>query len=492
MERGIPEEILRESTDAIAQRARLIENEVRELRREEERLRREIQSLNERVKENEEKIKLNAQLPFLVAHVVEVLTPAALKRAPPSLTGPGTQSAPHAETALATQPNGSVSETPGEARNQRFGSGARGGSDLINRSSDITSETQTPGAADHEDDLDDAEEDEGAAQESDANQQSPAVVVKTSTRQTVFLPIPGLVDVSELRPGDLVGVNKDSYLILEKLPEEYDARVKAFEVDERPTEDFADIGGLDKQIEEVIEAVVLPMTHKHLFERVGIKPPKGVLMYGPPGTGKTLLARACAAQTKATFLKLAGTSLVQMFIGDGARLVRDAFALAKKKAPSIIFIDELDAIGTKRFDSDRSGDRETQRTMLELLNQLDGFDQNDDVRVLAATNRPDILDAALMRSGRLDRKIEFPHPDEAARARILRIHSRKMNVHPDVSYEELARSTDDFNAAMLKAVCVEAGMAALRADRKVVIHEDFIDGIAAVQAKKKMSLNYYA
>ncbi|KAF6005020.1 26S proteasome regulatory subunit 6A [Cyanidiococcus yangmingshanensis] len=471
MEATVPEEILRESTDAIVQRARLIENEVRELRREEERLRREIHSLNERVKENEEKIKLNAQLPFLVANVVEVLPPAALKRPSPTTSMQLTHNGSSSRSTSAPLQNRGLSE--------RHLNGANG---LSSAGSDET----------HVDENEDDADDEGAAQESDANRQTHAVVVKTSTRQTVYLPIPGLVDVSLLRPGDLVGVNKDSYLILEKLPEEYDARVKAFEVDERPTEDFADIGGLDKQIEEVIEAVVLPMTHKHLFERVGIRPPKGVLMYGPPGTGKTLLARACAAQTKATFLKLAGTSLVQMYIGDGARLVRDAFALAKKKAPSIIFIDELDAIGTKRFDSDRSGDRETQRTMLELLNQLDGFDQNDDVRVLAATNRPDILDAALMRSGRLDRKIEFPHPDEAARARILRIHSRKMNVHPDVSYEELARSTDDFNAAMLKAVCVEAGMAALRADRKMVIHEDFIDGIAAVQAKKKMSLNYYA
>lgn len=471
MEAIVPEEILRESTDAIVQRARLIENEVRELRREEERLRREIHSLNERVKENEEKIKLNAQLPFLVANVVEVLPPAALKRPSPTTSMQLTHNGSSTGSTSAPLPNGGFSE--------RYLNGANG---LSSAGSDEN----------HVDENEDDADDEGAAQESDASRQTHAVVVKTSTRQTVYLPIPGLVDVSLLRPGDLVGVNKDSYLILEKLPEEYDARVKAFEVDERPTEDFADIGGLDKQIEEVIEAVVLPMTHKHLFERVGIRPPKGVLMYGPPGTGKTLLARACAAQTKATFLKLAGTSLVQMYIGDGARLVRDAFALAKKKAPSIIFIDELDAIGTKRFDSDRSGDRETQRTMLELLNQLDGFDQNDDVRVLAATNRPDILDAALMRSGRLDRKIEFPHPDEAARARILRIHSRKMNVHPDVSYEELARSTDDFNAAMLKAVCVEAGMAALRADRKMVIHEDFIDGIAAVQAKKKMSLNYYA
>jgi 26S proteasome regulatory subunit T5 len=170
-----------------------------------------------------------------------------------------------------------------------------------------------------------------------------------------------------------------------------------------------------------MEAIVLPMTHKERFDNLGIRPPKGVLLYGPPGTGKTLMARACAAQTNATYLKLAGPQLVQMFIGDGAKLVRDAFQLAKEKAPCIIFIDEVDAIGTKRFDSEVSGDREVQRTMLELLNQLDGFSSDERIKVIAATNRADILDPALMRSGRLDRKIEFPHPTEEARARILQV-----------------------------------------------------------------------
>lgn len=208
-------------------------------------------------------------------------------------------------------------------------------------------------------------------------------------------------------------------------------------------------------------------------------------MYGPPGTGKTLLARACAAQSNATFLKIAGPQLVQMFIGDGAKLVRDAFALAKEKAPAIIFIDELDAVGTKRFDSEKSGDREVQRTMLELLNQLDGFSSDDRVKVLAATNRVDVLDPALLRSGRLDRKIEFPLPNEEARAGILRIHSRKMTVEDGVNWMELARSTDEFGGAQLKAVCVEAGMIALRGGRTKVSHEHYVDAIAEVQAKKK-------
>ena len=372
------------------------------------------------------------------------------------------------------------------------------------------------------------------------------MVLKTTTRQTIFLPVIGLVDggafpapafpratffsfpfffsfqkspdvsakgsplarprraarpsptpsralhpADALKPGDLVGVNKDSYLILDTLPAEYDSRVKAMEVDEKPTEDYSDVGGLDKQIQELREAVVLPMTHAEKFKTLGIRAPKGVLLYGPPGTGKTLIARACAAQTNAAYLKLAGPLLVQMFIGDGAKLVRDAFALAKEKAPAIIFIDEIDAIGTKRFDSDTNGDREVQRTMLELLNQLDGFSSDDRVKIVAATNRADILDPALLRSGRLDRKIEFPHPNEDARAQILEIHARKMHVSGEVNYEELARSTDDFNAAQLKAVCVEAGMLALRRDGTEVNHEDFNEGIIAVQAKKKADLFYY-
>ncbi|KMU82839.1 26S protease regulatory subunit 6A [Coccidioides immitis H538.4] len=292
---------------------------------------------------------------------------------------------------------------------------------------------------------------EGANIDLDATRVGKSAVIKTSTRQTIFLPLIGLVDHEKLKPGDLIGVNKDSYLVLDTLPAEYDSRVKAMEVDEKH--------------------------NRAIYRRA--------LMYGPPGTGKTLLARACAAQTDATFLKLAGPQLVQMFIGDGAKLVRDCFALAKEKAPAIIFIDELDAVGTKRFDSEKSGDREVQRTMLELLNQLDGFASDDRIKVLAATNRVDVLDPALLRSGRLDRKIEFPLPNEEARAQILKIHSRKMTVDDGVNWAELARSTDEFGGAQLKAVCVEAGMIALRKGMSKVGHEHYVDAIAEVQAKKK-------
>ncbi|KAL7794380.1 hypothetical protein V8C37DRAFT_409193 [Trichoderma ceciliae] len=326
---------------------------------------------------------------------------------------------------------------------------------------------------------------EGANIDLDATRVGKSAVIKTSTRQTIFLPLIGLVDSDQLKPGDLIGVNKDSYLVLDTLPAEYDSRVKAMEVDEKPTEQYTDVGGLDKQIEELVEAIVWPMKEADRFKKIGIKAPKGALMYGPPGTGKTLMARACAAQTEATFLKLAGPQLVQMFIGDGAKLVRDCFALAKEKAPAIIFIDELDAVGTKRFDSEKSGDREVQRTMLELLNQLDGFASDDRIKVLAATNRVDVLDPALLRSGRLDRKIEFPLPNEEARAQILKIHSRKMKVNPGVNWGELARSTDEFGGAMLKAVCVEAGMIALRSGKNQIGHEHYVDAIAEVQAKKK-------
>jgi 26S proteasome regulatory subunit T5 len=322
-----------------------------------------------------------------------------------------------------------------------------------------------------------------------------SVVVKTTTRETVFLPQPGLVPAEELRPSDMVGLSKDSYLIFEKLPQHLDSRVKAMEVVSRPKSQDERLGGLDKQIQELREAVVFPLRQpeKGLMQKLGIQPPKGVLLYGPPGTGKTMLARACAAETDSTFLRLAGPQLVQMFVGEGSRLVRNAFELARTKAPAIIFIDEIDAIGVKRSSGEGlQGEREVQRTLLELLNQLDGFSALDDVKVICATNRPDTLDPALMRSGRLDRKIELPMPNEDARCAILEIHSAKMSIGETVNYREIARSTEDFNGAMLKAICVEAGMVALRRGREVIEHEDYVEGIAQVQAKKRAVLEYFA
>uniref|UniRef100_A0A2K5LFM7 26S proteasome regulatory subunit 6A n=1 Tax=Cercocebus atys TaxID=9531 RepID=A0A2K5LFM7_CERAT len=321
------------------------------------------------------------------------------------------------------------------------------------------------------------QKEDGANIDLDSQRKGKYAVIKTSTRQRYFLPVIGLVDAEKLKPGDLVGVNKDSYPILEMLPTEHNSRVKAMEVDERPTEQYSDNGGLDKQIQELVVAILLSMNHNEKFENLGIQPPKRVLMYGPPGMGKTLLAWACRAQTKATFLKLAGPQLVQI-------LVWDAFAPAKEKAPSIIFTDELDVIG--RHQREVRG-QEVQRTMLELLNRLNGFQPNTQVKVIAVTNRVDILD-----SGRLDCKIAFPMPNEAARARIMQIHSQKMNVSPDVSYGELARCTNGFNGAQCQAVCVEAPMIALRRGATELTHETYMEDILEVQAKKKANLQYYA
>lgn len=316
-------------------------------------------------------------------------------------------------------------------------------------------------------------------------------VVLTSTRQMSYLGMLGLVPTEDLKPGDLVALHKETNIVFEKLPAIYDSKVLAMELDIKPDETYEDVGGLDRQIEELNEAIVLPLVYPERFERLNIVPPKGVLMYGPPGTGKTLMARACAAKTNASFLKLAGPQLVQMYIGDGARLVRDAFALARAKKPCIIFIDEIDAIGVRRAASDKTGDREVQRTMLELLNELDGFVVSNDIKIIAATNRVDILDPALLRSGRLDRKIEFPLPNTEGRKRIMQIHARKMTVNPDVNFDELARSTDGFNGAQCKAVCVEAGMMAVKKNKNEIGQNEFIHGVSEVMSKKKSNVVYF-
>ena len=337
------------------------------------------------------------------------------------------------------------------------------------------------------------ENEEGEASDAYRGVDHESAVIKTTRREVVFLPVTGLIRATELEPSDLIAVNRDTYIVYEKLPQHYDSRVKAMEVDSRPTETYEMLGGLSKQIQELKEAVVMPLTNPERLKKIGITAPKGVLLFGPPGTGKTMLARACAAQTKSTFLRLTATQLVQKYVGEGAKIVRDAFDMARAKAPSIIFIDEIDAIGGKRSDEDGAhGSREVSRTMLELLNQLDGFTTLDNVKVICATNRPDTLDPALMRSGRLDRKIELPMPNEEARVQILKIHSEKMSVDENVNFGEIARSTEDFNGAMLHAVCVEAGMVALRHGADKVCHEDYLEGIAQVQAKKRAILDYFS
>ncbi|WVZ05683.1 hypothetical protein V8G54_019029 [Vigna mungo] len=271
------------------------------------------------------------------------------------------------------------------------------------------------------------------------------------------------------------------------LQDEVDPMVSVMKVEKAPLESYADIGGLDAQIQEIKEAVELPLTHPELYEDIGIKPPKGVILYGEPGTGKTLLAKAVANSTSATFLRVVGSELIQKYLGDGPKLVRELFRVADDLSPSIVFIDEIDAVGTKRYDAHSGGEREIQRTMLELLNQLDGFDSRGDVKVILATNRIESLDPALLRPGRIDRKIEFPLPDIKTRRRIFQIHTSRMTLADDVNLEEFVMTKDEFSGADIKAICTEAGLLALRERRmKVeVTHADFKKAKDKVMFKKK-------
>lgn len=301
------------------------------------------------------------------------------------------------------------------------------------------------------------------------------------------------IDPELLKNGRRVALDKETYTIMHALPKTVDPQVYHMRTEDPGDIKYTDVGGLGDQLNEIREIIELPLVNPGIFKRVGIKAPKGALLYGPPGTGKTLIARAIANSTKASFLKVVSTSLIASYIGESAKLIREMFEYARIHQPTIIFIDEIDAIGAKRtFGDGLQGEREVQRTMLELLNQLDGFSSLDNVKVICATNRPDTLDPALMRSGRLDRKIELPMPKEDARCEILKIHSAKMRTSVEVNFRELARSTEDFNGAMLKAVCVEAGMVALRRNAEEISHDDYVEGIAQVQAKKRAILNYFA
>lgn len=306
------------------------------------------------------------------------------------------------------------------------------------------------------------------------------VIVKSSTGPKFVVYASQYIDPKELKPGVRVALNQQTLAVVNVLPSPKDPMVYGFEVEERPNVTYDDIGGLDSQIEEIREAIELPLLKPELFNEVGIEPPKGVLLYGPPGTGKTLLAKAVANQTKATFIRVVGSEFVQKYIGEGARLVREVFQLAREKAPSIIFIDELDAIAARRTASDTSGDREVQRTMMQLLAELDGFDPRGDVKVIGATNRIDILDPAILRPGRFDRIIEVPLPNYEGRIQIFKIHTRRMKLADDVDFNELARLTEGASGADIKAIATEAGMFAIREDRTRVTMLDFLRAIEKV------------
>ncbi|MHA1581856.1 MAG: proteasome-activating nucleotidase [Candidatus Baldrarchaeia archaeon] len=310
------------------------------------------------------------------------------------------------------------------------------------------------------------------------------VIVKSSTGPNFVVHVSPMVPREKIYPGVRVALNQRTFAVVEILPLAYDPFVRGMEVEESPPVTYDDIGGLHEQIREVRECVELPLTHPELFEQVGIDPPKGVLFCGLPGTGKTLVARAVAHETKATFIRVIGAELVQKYIGEGARLVREIFHLARKKAPSIVFIDEIDAIGSKRYDVTTSGDREVQRTLMQLLSTLDGFDTRGDVRILAATNRPDMLDPALLRPGRFDRIIKFPLPNKQGRFEIFQIHTRRMNLADDVDLRELAKITEGASGADIKAICTEAGVFAIRERRVKVTFSDFLKAIDKVLKRK--------
>ncbi|MFQ6136063.1 MAG: proteasome-activating nucleotidase [Candidatus Hydrothermarchaeales archaeon] len=309
------------------------------------------------------------------------------------------------------------------------------------------------------------------------------VVVKSSSGPNFVVNCSQFIDRKDLVSGSRVAMNQQSFAVIDVLPVEKDPAVLAMEIDEKPVETYDDVGGLSKQIMEIKETVELPLLKPELFEKVGIEPPKGVLLYGPPGTGKTLLAKAVAHETNSTFIKLIGSELVRKYIGEGARLVRELFKLAEERAPSIMFIDEVDAIGAKRMESATSGDREVQRTLMQLLAEMDGFNVRSDVRIIAATNRPDIIDPAMLRPGRFDRLIKVEMPDFEGRKEIFKIHTRRMNLSEEVDLGELATKTESATGADIKSICTEAGMFTIRDERGEITFHDFENAIEKVMGK---------
>ncbi|KAK1443412.1 26S proteasome regulatory subunit [Babesia gibsoni] len=293
---------------------------------------------------------------------------------------------------------------------------------------------------------------------------------------------------TDIEEGMRVGVDRNKYKIQMSLPPKIDPSVTMMTVEEKPDITYNDVGGCKEQLEKLREVVEMPLLYPERFVTLGIDPPKGVLLYGPPGTGKTLTARAVANRTDASFICVIGSELVQKYVGEGARLVRELFQMARAKKACILFIDEVDAIGGSRGDESGHGDHEVQRTMLEIVNQLDGFDARGNIKVLMATNRPDTLDPALLRPGRIDRKIEFGLPDLEGRTHILRIHAKTMSVEKNIRYELLARLCPSSTGADIRSVCTEAGMFAIRSRRKTITEKDFIEAITKViKGYKKFS-----
>lgn len=308
-------------------------------------------------------------------------------------------------------------------------------------------------------------------------------IVRSSNGTVFQVSLNQRLDPDRLKPGTRVALNQDSLSVIEILHEAWDPMVSGAEMTDKPTISYEDVAGLDEQVESVREAIELPLLKPDLFEKVGIVPPKGVLLVGPPGCGKTLLAKAVANHTDATFIRMVGSELAQKYIGEGGRMVRELFSLAKEKSPSVIFLDEIDAIGAKRLDGSTSGDREVQRTLMQLLAELDGFDALQDVKIIAATNRPDILDDALLRPGRFDRIIEIPIPDDESRKSILNVHLKSMNTKK-INVQRIVERTKGYSGAELKATCVESGMIAIRAGRNTVTQNDVLEAVTRLDKKR--------
>ncbi|XP_040110024.1 26S proteasome regulatory subunit 6B [Oryx dammah] len=306
-----------------------------------------------------------------------------------------------------------------------------------------------------------------------------------------YVRILSTIDRELLKPNASVALHKHSNALVDVLPPEADSSIMMLTSDQKPDVMYADIGGMDIQKQEVREAVELPLTHFELYKQIGIDPPRGVLMYGPPGCGKTMLAKAVAHHTTAAFIRVVGSEFVQKYLGEGPRMVRDVFRLAKENAPAIIFIDEIDAIATKRFDAQTGADREVQRILLELLNQMDGFDQNVNVKVIMATNRADTLDPALLRPGRLDRKIEFPLPDRRQKRLIFSTITSKMNLSEEVDLEDYVARPDKISGADINSICQESGMLAVRENRYIVLAKDFEKAYKTVIKKDEQEHEFY-
>jgi len=294
----------------------------------------------------------------------------------------------------------------------------------------------------------------------------------------------------QLKPGTKVAVN-NALSIVKIVGNIFDSRVRVMELDESPEITFDQVGGLAKEIEEVREAVEYPLTKPEIYERVGVEPPKGILLYGSPGTGKTLIAKAVAHQARATFIRMSGSELVHKYIGEGAQLVRELFSLAREKSPSIVFIDEIDAVGSTRTNDGTSGSAEVQRTLMQLLAEMDGFDTRGDVRIMAATNRVDMLDPALLRPGRFDRVISIPLPTPEGRMEILKIHSARMVLGKDVDLKAVVEMTENATGADLQAICREAGMMAVRREARTLSHDDFVKAVRKVRAEVSTDLRMY-